>query len=130
MQRRLVFSVLLLTLSAPCPPALADKPKKKNADTQNIGRRDITRGTWNVSSPEREADFLGLQYHAASGYDPVAFIDFFERTRQREKTERGGIAKAFSTHPMTRGRITAAERTIEQVLPPREEYVVTTSRYD
>lgn len=78
---------------------------------------------------EREADFLGLQYHAASGYDPVAFIDFFERIRQREKTQRGGIAKAFSTHPMTRDRIITAERTIEQVLPPREEYVVTTSRH-
>ena len=78
---------------------------------------------------EREADFLGLQYHAASGYDPVAFIDFFERVRQQEKKQRGGIAKAFSTHPMTRDRITAAEQTIEQVLPLREEYVVTTSRY-
>ena len=276
MRRGLVFSVLLLTLATSGLPAFADKPKKKNSDPQNIGRRDVTRGTWNLYSPERElqlgdelarqtevssrlledplvlayvtevadrvarhsdlrvplrvrvvdsdevnafalpgghffvttglllearteaelagvtsheiahvasrhatrgmtrvkvwnwaslpllffggpvvygiqqglalavpltflqfsrndereADFLGLQYHVASGYDPVAFIDFFERTRQREKTQRGGIAKAFSSHPMTRDRITAAERTIEQVLPPREEYVVTTSRYD
>ena len=276
MRRGLAFPLLLLTLAASGPSASADKPKKKNADPQNIGRRDVTRGTWNLYSQERElqvgdelarqteassrllrdplvldyvtevadriarnsdlrvplrvrivdsdevnafalpgghffvttglllearteaelaglmsheiahvaarhatrgmtrvkvwnwaslpllffggpvaygiqqglalavpltflkfsrndereADFLGLQYHAASGYDPAAFIDFFERTRQREKTEHGGIAKAFSSHPMTRDRITAAERTIEQVLPPREEYVVTTSRHD
>ena len=79
---------------------------------------------------EREADFLGQQYHYASGYDPVAFVDFFERVKKQMKCERGGIARAFSTHPMTRDRIVAAERTIEEVLPPREEYVVTTSRFD
>lgn len=79
---------------------------------------------------ELEADFLGQQYHYASGYDPVAFVDFFERMKQKEKGERGGIAKAFSTHPMAKDRIMAAERTIEEVLPPRDEYVVTTSRYD
>jgi len=275
MRPRLALSLLAATLGLPFFSAHADKPKQKNADPQNIGRRDVTRGTWNLYSPERElelgaelarrnelsvrllkdpvvldfvsdladrigrnsdlrvplrvrvidsdevnvlalpgghlfvttgllleaqteaelagvmsheiahlaarhatrgmtrvkvwnwaslpllffggpvaygiqqglslavpltflkfsrndereADFLGLQYHAASGYDPVAFIDFFERMRRREKTPLGGIAKAFSTHPMTRDRITAAERTIEQVLPVREEYVVTTSRH-
>lgn len=79
---------------------------------------------------EREADFLGQQYHYASGYDPMAFVDFFERMKQKEKREKGGIAKAFSTHPMTKDRIVAAERTIEQTLPPRNQYVVTTSRHD
>ena len=275
MRRRLALYLLAATLGLPFHSADADKPKKKNADPQNIGRRDVTRGTWNLYSPERElelgaelarkseasvrilkdpivldfvtevadrigrnsdlrtplrvrvidsdevdalalpgghlfvttglllearteaelagvmsheiahlaarhatrgmtrikvwnwaslpllffggpvaygiqqglslavpltflkfsrndereADFLGLQYHAACGYDPVAFIDFFERMRQQEKSSQGGIARAFSTHPMTRDRIAAAERTIEQVLPLREEYVVTTSRY-
>jgi predicted Zn-dependent protease len=78
---------------------------------------------------EREADFLGLQYHYASGYDPTAFVDFFERVKRKEKDRKGGIARAFSTHPMTSDRIVAAERTIEQYLPPRDEYVVTTSRH-
>src|SRR5437899_1520787 len=54
---------------------------------------------------EHEADFLGLQYHYASGYDPVAFLDFFERMKQREKSRTGGIAKAFSGHLMTKRRI-------------------------
>jgi len=79
---------------------------------------------------EREADFLGQQYHYAAGYDPAAFLDFFERMKQKERKEHGGIAKAFSTHPMTKERIVAAEHTIEADLPPRDEYVVTTSRHD
>ena len=81
---------------------------------------------------EREADLLGLQYHYASGYDPAAFVAFFERVRKREK-EKGelrGIAKVFSTHPMTGDRIVAAERFIDQHLPPREEYVISTSQHD
>lgn len=79
---------------------------------------------------EREADFLGLQYHYASGYDPGAFVQFFERVSPKEKGPRSSIANAFSTHPMTKDRILSAERTIEEILPPREEYVVTTAQYD
>ena len=78
---------------------------------------------------ESEADRLGLQYHAASGYDPVAFITFFERIKRMEGGRGGGIARVFSTHPMTRDRIVAAERMMDEQLPPREEYVVTTSRH-
>ena len=78
---------------------------------------------------EREADFLGLQYLYASGYDPVALLDFLERMKAKEKEKGSGIARVFSTHPMTRDRVVAAERIIEEHLPPREEYVVTTSRH-
>lgn len=79
---------------------------------------------------EREADFLGLQYMYAAGYDPTAFLDFFERAKQLEKQHKGTIPRAFSTHPMTKDRILAAERTMEKDLPARDEYVITTSRYD
>ncbi len=79
---------------------------------------------------EIEADFLGAQYHFASGYDPAAFVDFFERMKQREKSSKSSIAKAFSTHPMTKERIRAAERTIEEVLPSQEEYVINTSEHE
>jgi predicted Zn-dependent protease len=80
---------------------------------------------------EREADSLGLQYDYASGYDPAAMVDFFERMKAREKEkDHGSIAKVFSSHPMTKDRIVAAEKTIDQSLPSREQYVVTTSRFE
>lgn len=78
---------------------------------------------------ERRADFLGLQYLYKSGYDPEAYVDFFERMRKLEKQPHGMIARAFSSHPLTRRRVKAAEREIEKDLPPRPEYAETTSAY-
>lgn len=80
-------------------------------------------------SAERRADNLGLQYLYESGYDPLGFVNFFERARKLEKQDRGVIARAFSSHPLTRDRVRGAEREIERDLPPRAEYVVTTSAY-
>jgi predicted Zn-dependent protease len=34
---------------------------------------------------EREADYLGLQYLYKTGYDPTAFVDFFEKVQSLEK---------------------------------------------
>lgn len=80
---------------------------------------------------EREADFFGLQYHYWAGYDPVAFVAFLERLRRLEKQgESGGLTQVFATHPMTRDRLRRAEQVIEKYLPEREQYVVTTSRFD
>jgi predicted Zn-dependent protease len=78
---------------------------------------------------ERRADNLGLQYLYESGYDPLGFVNFFERARKLEKEPHSEIARAFSSHPLTRDRVRAAEREIERNLPPRTEYVVTTSAY-
>ena len=79
---------------------------------------------------EREADLLGLQYAYQSGYDPRAFVDFFEKLQAQEKKHRSAIAKAFSTHPMTADRVKWAQQGIAEYLPPRAEYVVTTSEFD
>lgn len=79
---------------------------------------------------EREADFLGLQYLYKTGYDPQAYVDFFEKIQSREKSRPGSLAKAFSTHPPTGDRITASEDEIRSVLPVKDEYVVTTSEFD
>src|SRR6267154_4099944 len=48
---------------------------------------------------EAEADYLGMQYMYKSGYDPQAFISFFEKVQAQEKKKPGTLAKAFSTHP-------------------------------
>jgi len=79
---------------------------------------------------EREADLLGLQYQYASGYDPGEFVQFFERLKAKDKKKMNKIAKAFSTHPMTEDRIERAQRTIAELLPDKDEYVVTTSEFD
>ena len=78
---------------------------------------------------EREADFLGLEYQYASGYDPTAFVDFFEKLETQEKGHGGFVARAFSTHPMNDDRIRRAEAELE-MLPPRDDYIVTTSEFD
>jgi len=79
---------------------------------------------------EREADMLGLQYDYAAGYDPQAFVEFFERLKAEEKKKQSKIAKMFSTHPMTADRITAAQNEIRMYFPDRDSYVVDTSEFE
>src|SRR5271168_3735175 len=79
---------------------------------------------------ESEADMLGLQYMYKTGYDPEAFVDFFEKIESLEKKKPGTMAKAFSTHPPTDDRITAAQKNIQDLLKARPEYVVTTSEFN
>ena len=79
---------------------------------------------------EREADYLGLQYMYKAGYDPNAYITFFERVQADEKRRPGTIPKVFSTHPPTPERIQNAQKEIATILPAREEYIVSTSEFD
>src|SRR5260370_24495308 len=65
-----------------------------------------------------------------SGYDPNAFISFFEKVQAEEKKKPGALPKAFSTHPQTPDRIEKSQQEIAQILPARAEYVVTTSEFD
>jgi predicted Zn-dependent protease len=79
---------------------------------------------------ESEADMLGLQYMYKTGYDPEAFVDFFEKIESLEKKKPGTMAKVFSTHPPTDDRIVAAQKNIQAMLKERPEYVVTTSEFN
>src|SRR6266851_2716090 len=79
---------------------------------------------------EREADFLGLQYMYKAGYDPNAFVTFFERIQADDKRRPGTIPRVFSTHPPTPERIENAQKEIARILPNKPEYVVTTSEFD
>lgn len=79
---------------------------------------------------EREADFLGLQYVYKTGYDPTAFVDFFERIEVLEKKHPGTLAKAFSTHPLTKERIRAGQQEIQEILMAQPQYVVNTSEFN
>lgn len=79
---------------------------------------------------ESEADYLGLQYMYKSGYDPQAFIAFFEKVQAQEKKKPGTLAKAFATHPQTPDRIEKSQEEISRILPARPQYVVSTSEFD
>jgi predicted Zn-dependent protease len=79
---------------------------------------------------EAEADMLGLQYMYKAGYDPISFVDFFEKIESLEKKKPGTMAKVFSTHPMTDDRIRSAQKNIQEILKAKPEYVVTTSEFN
>ncbi len=79
---------------------------------------------------EAQADYLGVQYMYRAGYDPQAFISFFEKIQALEKRKPGLVAKAFSDHPQTPDRILHTQEEIARILPPKDEYTVTTSEFD
>jgi beta-barrel assembly-enhancing protease len=79
---------------------------------------------------EAEADYLGLQYMYKTGYDPQAFIAFFEKIQAKEKKKPGTLAKAFASHPQTPDRIEESQKEIATILPARPQYVVSTSEFD
>ncbi len=79
---------------------------------------------------EAQADYLGVQYMYRSGYDPQAFITFFEKIQALEKRKPGLVAKAFSDHPQTPDRILHSQQEIARILPAKDEYTVTTSEFD
>jgi predicted Zn-dependent protease len=65
-----------------------------------------------------------------TGYDPQAFISFFEKVQAKEKKKPGTLAKAFASHPQTPDRIEKSQREIATILPARAQYVVSTSEFD
>src|SRR5271155_5074277 len=79
---------------------------------------------------ERQADFLGLQYMYKAGYDPNAFVSFFEKVEAIEKKQPGTIPKIFSDHPPTPDRVESIQKEIATILPARDEYIVSTSEFD
>jgi len=79
---------------------------------------------------EAEADYLGIEYMYRAGYDPSAFVSFFEKVQAMEKKKPGTLAKAFDTHPQSADRIAKSQDEIRKILPAKPQYVVTTSEFD
>jgi predicted Zn-dependent protease len=78
---------------------------------------------------ESEADYLGVQYLYAAGYDPTGALSIFEKMEALERRQPGTISRAFSTHPMDADRMARTENEIQAILPPRNQYLVNTSDY-
>ncbi len=79
---------------------------------------------------EAQADYLGVQYMYRAGYDPQAFISFFEKIQALEKRKPGTLSRAFADHPQTPDRIGHSQDEIARILPAKDEYTVTTSEFD
>ncbi len=79
---------------------------------------------------EKEADYLGLQYLYKTGYDPEAFVSFFERVEAQAEKKPGKIARAFSTHPQISDRIKTIQDEIARLLPGRELYILSSSEFE
>jgi predicted Zn-dependent protease len=78
---------------------------------------------------ESEADYLGVQYMYAAGYDPNGTISIFEKLESLERKSPGAVSRLFATHPPDAERIRRTQEEIERILPARPEYVVNTSEY-
>jgi len=92
--------------------------------TKPLGFSKFTR------SFEAEADYLGVQYLYKAGYDPQALISFFERVQAMQKRKPGLVSKAFSTHPETKDRIAKLQKELAKILPPKDEYELSSSEFD
>jgi predicted Zn-dependent protease len=69
-----------------------------------------------IRSFEAEADVLSLEYLHKSGFDPNAYADFFERVQAGE--------------PLIGDRVKTAQKNIQDILPVKTDYVVTTSEFE
>jgi beta-barrel assembly-enhancing protease len=78
---------------------------------------------------EAEADYLGLQYMYAAGYDPNGAVSMFEKLEMLQRQKAGTFSRIFASHPMDATRIDKAQEEIQRILPSKPEYVVTTSEY-
>jgi predicted Zn-dependent protease len=78
---------------------------------------------------EAEADYLGVEYMYAAGYDPNGTVSIFEKMETLERKSPGAVSRLFATHPPDAERIRKTQEEIERILPARPEYVVNTSEY-
>jgi predicted Zn-dependent protease len=79
---------------------------------------------------EAEADLLGLQYMYKAGYDPSAYVTFFSKIIEEDRRTPGSVPTIFASHPPTPERILKSEQEIKELLPKREQYLVSTSEFE
>jgi predicted Zn-dependent protease len=79
---------------------------------------------------ESEADYLGIQYMYKAGYDPNSYVAFFGKIIQDERRQPGSVPSIFMDHPPTPDRIVKSVEEIKEILPKRNEYLVTTSEFN
>ena len=79
---------------------------------------------------ESEADFLGVQYMWAAGYDPNGAISIFEKMESMQRTPAGrGFEAVLDASHGCRPHRERREKEIGAILPGKPDYIVTTSGY-
>ena len=94
---------------------------------RRAGAHDLSRAS--ARKDEAEADYLGVQYMYAAGYDPTGAISIFEKLEALNRTQAGhGVALVL--HAPHGRRPHPEHREGDPEDPARApEYVVTTSEY-
>jgi predicted Zn-dependent protease len=64
-----------------------------------------------------------------AGYDPGAFIDFFERMEALEKRKSGTVSELFRSHPNMETRIRFTQKNVQEFLAAQPQYVISTSEF-
>lgn len=77
---------------------------------------------------EAEADYLGIEYLYAAGYDPTAFLCWLEKLLPSEKNASSN-ARQFSWRPPISERLRAARKEIATILPVRNQSILTTPEF-
>jgi predicted Zn-dependent protease len=78
---------------------------------------------------ESEADYLGVQYLYAAGFDPNGVISILEKLEALQRTKPGIMDRVYGTHPTDGTRIDKVQAEIQRILPSKPEYLVSTSEY-
>jgi len=63
------------------------------------------------------------------GYDPDSYVAFFGKVLEEERRSAGSVPKVFLDHPPTPERILKSQEEIKEVLPKRDQYLVSTSEF-
>ena len=69
-------------------------------------------------SNEHEADRIGIQILARSGFDPIAMADFFARLQRATRSQGDAVPDYLRTHPVTTTRISEAKDRAEKMPRP------------
>lgn len=123
--RATLWASILRTAAVVSPGgAVAEFPKIVGADfTANALFAKMERGA------EDEADLLAIEYAYAAGYDPAEYVALFEKVKALQKSKPLAVTKIFESHPATESRIRKVQRVIQDYLPDRDQYLITSSSF-
>ena len=79
---------------------------------------------------EAQADYLGIQYAYKAGYDPNGMVNFFEKLNALTKKRPGFSMKLYGDHPQPPDRVAKSQEEIDKILPPREQYIISSSDFE